>query len=182
MDELINIDGLNEIAKNFEELSNIFKKLQNQLQPITGIDNSMMLSLDKIETVVKRMPKNMLNEIRNLNTLNENLSNLQQLCLLKYLPYEVKNDKIDKRLNKISKRDAENLFNSNLEYDVDENRFYKNNEIIGLHIVKKCVKASSFFDDITASELMDFLQYCYKTPLLASKHEVGKKFIQLVKN
>lgn len=171
MDKSINMESMNEIAKKFEELNNISKQLQN----LVDINKLMDLPLDKKDTILKSIPKNMFNEIIKLNTLSESLSSIQKICLLKYLPHEETNDKINKRLNRISKNDTVNLFNSDIEYDVNKNRFYKNDEIIGLDIVKKCGKASSFFDNITMDELIDFIQYCYKTPLLASNHEVGKK-------
>lgn len=107
---------MKEVTKKFEELYKISKQLQNQID----INKPIELPLDKMDSIAKSILKNMFNEIIKLNRLSESLSSIQKLCLLKYLPHDEKNNKINNRLNRISKNDAENLFNSDLEYDVNK--------------------------------------------------------------
>lgn len=99
--------------------------LASSLELINGDEEEFLheaieLPLDKMDSIAKSILKNMFNEIIKLNRLSESLSSIQKLCLLKYLPHDEKNNKINNRLNRISKNDAENLFNSDLEYDVNK--------------------------------------------------------------
>ena len=134
-------------------------------------------SSDKLNFSSKLIPSSIFQDLKEVSYEMKKLSLVQQMCLTKFLPLE--NKYFKNKLKNISKKDAEELFHLHINYNVENNRFYdKRDNIIGLNSVKQCIRAAQFFDDITANEMIDFLQYAYEHRMLLPKHPVGEKIFE----
>ncbi|WP_278849325.1 RES domain-containing protein [Thomasclavelia spiroformis] len=178
------IDEYNRQMKQIDDMWGIDINLSTLKLNIDLNVNQTLLELQKaFDSNIKLnfsselIPPSIFQELKEASYEIQKLSLVQQMCLTKFLPLE--NKYLKNKLKTISKKDAEELFHLNINYNTENNRFYdKRDNIIGLNSVKQCIRVARLFDDITADEMVDFLQHAYKHRMLLSKHPVGEKIYE----
>lgn len=184
---IIPTNGMNKIIKDailgYDLNNKEFKKsLENLSKATIQINNSLLkykaITLTGAD-LVNVLPKSIVTPINTYEESFENISKLQELCLLKFVEHA--DQKFSNKLKRLSKIDAEIMFNSSIEFDENINRFLYDDKQIGLTRIKDAVKYSTLFDDISLDEIMDFIRESLDFPGLQSEHPVGKRIFEAIK-
>ena len=171
---------LNNINITLKEYSNTLNKNNEYiLEQIDTIKRAQLFINESMQHL-NDIPKNILIALGNASFQVNKLSNIQQMCLLKFIP-SIDEHIYKKKMKQISKNDAKIMFEMNINYDVERNRFLKNDKVVSLKLIKQCARSSDFFDEISADELLSLAQHLCEYPQLGSEHPVGKEILNICK-
>lgn len=172
-DKFNDLNNINIILKEYSNTLN--KNKEYVLEQIDTIKRAQQFINESMQHL-NNVPKNILIALGNASFQVGKLSNIQQMCLLKFIP-SINEHIYKKKMRQISKNDAKIMFEMDINYDIERNRFLKDDKVVSLKLIQQCARSSEFFDKISADELLSFTQHLYDYPQLGSEHSVGKKIL-----